>query len=73
MTTSAIASSVGGTSMPSALAVGRHPKGRRLLFPGAPRDSVDARDQLILVERFGHVVVGTVAETPDFVLDARTA
>jgi hypothetical protein len=37
---------------------------------GPPHDGVDARDQFVLVERLGHVVVGTEAETFDLVLDA---
>ena len=40
---------------------------------GAAHDGVDARDQLVLVERLGHVVVGAEAETLDLVLDAREA
>jgi hypothetical protein len=38
---------------------------------GAAHDGVDARHQLVLVERLGHVVVGAEAETLDLVLDAR--
>ncbi len=37
---------------------------------GAAHDGVDARDQLVLVERLGHVVVGAEAEAADLVLDA---
>ena len=40
---------------------------------GAANDRVDARDQLVLVERLGHVVVGAEAETFDLVLDAGEA
>jgi len=40
---------------------------------GAAHDRVDARDQLVLVERLGHVVVGAEAETFDLVLDAGQA
>ena len=40
---------------------------------GAAHDGVDARDQLVLVERLGHVVVGAEAETLDLVLDAGKA
>ena len=34
---------------------------------------MDARDQLVLVERLGQIVVGAVAEAFDLVLDARHA
>jgi hypothetical protein len=37
---------------------------------GAAHDGVDARHQLVLVERLGHVVVGAKAETAHLVLDA---
>src|SRR6516225_328407 len=37
---------------------------------GAAHDGVDARHQLVLVERLGHVVVGAEAEASDLVLDA---
>jgi hypothetical protein len=40
---------------------------------GAANDGVDARDQLVLVERLGHVVVGTEAEPAHLVLDAAKA
>ena len=40
---------------------------------GAAHDGVDARDQLILVERLGHVVVGAEAQALDLVLDAGEA
>jgi hypothetical protein len=40
---------------------------------GAPHDGVDARDQLVPVERLGHVVIGAEAEPPDLVLDAGKA
>src|SRR5262245_27090267 len=40
---------------------------------GAAHDGVDARDQLVLVEWLGHVVVGAEAETADLVLDAGQA
>ena len=40
---------------------------------GAADDRVDARDQLVLVERLGHVVVGAEAEALDLVLDAGEA
>ena len=40
---------------------------------GAAHDGVDARHQLVLVERLGHVVVGAEAETADLVLDAGEA
>ena len=40
---------------------------------GSSHDGVDARDQLVLVERFGHVVVGAKAETFDFVVDGGKA
>ena len=39
----------------------------------APHDGVDARDQLVPVERLGHVVIGAEAEPPDLVLDAGKA
>jgi hypothetical protein len=39
---------------------------------GAPHDGVDARDQLVPVERLG-LVVGAEAEPPDLVLDAGKA
>src|SRR5262249_22754049 len=41
--------------------------------PRAAHDGMDARHQLVLVERLGHVVVGAVAETADFVLDTGKA
>src|ERR1700693_2955022 len=37
---------------------------------GTAHDGMDARHQLVLVERLGHVVVGTEAEPLDLVLDA---
>src|SRR5262249_26167714 len=37
---------------------------------GAAHDRVDARYQFVLVERLGHVVVGTEAQAADLVLDA---
>ena len=37
---------------------------------GAAHDGVDARDQLVLVERLGHVVVGAEAETLDLILNS---
>ena len=40
---------------------------------GASHDGVDARHQLVLMERLGYVVVGTEAETPDLVLNAGEA
>src|SRR5450759_43454 len=40
---------------------------------GAADDGVDACHQLVLVEWFGHVVVGAEAETLDLVLDAGEA
>ena len=40
---------------------------------GAAHDGVDARHQLVLVERLGHVVVGAEAETPALVLDSGEA
>src|SRR3569832_1113261 len=40
---------------------------------GAADDRVDARDQLVLVERLGHVVVGAEAEALDLVLNAGEA
>ena len=40
---------------------------------GAPHDRVDARDQFVLVERLGHIVVGAEAEPPDLVLDVGKA
>ena len=40
---------------------------------GAPHDRVDARDQFVLVEGLGHVVIGAEAEPPDLVLDAGNA
>ena len=40
---------------------------------GAAHDRVDAGDQLVLVERLGHVVVGAEAETLHLVLDAGEA
>ncbi len=40
---------------------------------GAAHDGVDARDQFVLVEWLGHVVVGAEAETLDLVLDAGEA
>ena len=40
---------------------------------GAAHDGVDARHQLVLVERLGHVVVGAEAEASDLVLDAGKA
>ena len=40
---------------------------------GAAHDGVDAGDQLVLVERLGHVVVGAEAEALDLVLDAGEA
>src|SRR5581483_9298932 len=40
---------------------------------GAAHDGVDARDQLVLVERLGEVVVGAEAETLHLVLDAGEA
>lgn len=39
----------------------------------AAHNRVDARNQLVLVERLGHVVVGADAETLDLVLDAGEA
>src|SRR5207253_221436 len=43
----------------------------RLRMPfGAANDGVDARDQLVLVERLGHVVVGSEAEPAHLVLNA---
>jgi hypothetical protein len=38
---------------------------------GAARDGMDARHQLVLVERLGHVIVSTEAQAVDLVLDAR--
>src|ERR1041384_8570087 len=38
---------------------------------GSTHNGVDARDQLILMERFGHIVISTKAETFDLVLYAR--
>jgi hypothetical protein len=38
---------------------------------GAAHDGVDARDQLVLVEGLGEVVVGAEAQTLHLVLDAR--
>jgi hypothetical protein len=35
----------------------------------AAHDGMDAGNKLVPVERLGHVVVGAVAETADFVLD----
>ena len=40
---------------------------------GASHDGVDARHQLVPVERLGHVVVGAEAETFDLVLDTGEA
>jgi hypothetical protein len=40
---------------------------------GAAHDGVDARDQFVLVEWLGHVVIGAEAETFDLVLDAGKA
>jgi hypothetical protein len=40
---------------------------------GSSHDGVDARDQLVFVERFGHVVVGAKAETFDLVVDSGKA
>ena len=40
---------------------------------GAAHNGVDARDQLVLVERFGHVIVGAEAKTAHLVLDAAEA
>src|SRR6266567_1427277 len=40
---------------------------------GSSHDGVDARHQLVLVERLGYVVVGTEAEPPDLVLNAGEA
>jgi len=40
---------------------------------GAAHDRMDARDQFVLVEGLGHVVVGADAETLDLVLDAGEA
>ncbi len=40
---------------------------------GPAHDGVDPRDELVLVKRLGHVVVGAEAETPDLVLDAGKA
>ena len=40
---------------------------------GAAHDGVDARDQLVLVERLGHVVVGAEAQALHLVLDAGEA
>jgi hypothetical protein len=37
---------------------------------GTAHDGMDAGDQLVLVERLGHVVVGAEAETAHLVLDA---
>ncbi len=39
----------------------------------APYDRVDARDQFVLVERLGHVVVGAEAQAPNLVLDTGEA
>src|SRR5579864_3428161 len=39
----------------------------------AAHDGVDARNQLVLVEGFGHIVIGADAETLDLVLDAGEA
>jgi hypothetical protein len=36
----------------------------------APHDGVDARDQFVLVERLGYLVIGAEVESPDLVLDA---
>ena len=36
---------------------------------GAPHHGMDARHQLVLVERLGHVVVGAEAEAAHLVLD----
>src|SRR6059058_4650046 len=38
---------------------------------GATHDGVDTRDQLVFMERLGHVVVGPETETFDLVLYAR--
>src|SRR6478609_801256 len=40
---------------------------------GTAHDRMDARNQFVLVEGFGHVVVGADAETLDLVLDAGKA
>ena len=40
---------------------------------GAAHDGMDARHQLVLMERLGHVVVGAEAQAPDLVLDAGQA
>ena len=40
---------------------------------GAAHDRMDARNQFVLVEGLGHVVVGADAETLDLVLDAGEA
>ena len=40
---------------------------------GTAHDRMDAGDQFVLVEGFGHVVVGADAETLDLVLDAGKA
>ena len=40
---------------------------------GAADDGVDASNQLILMERLGHVVIGTETEAADLVIDANEA
>ena len=40
-----------------------------LMALGAADDRLDARDQLVLVERLGHVIVGAEAERLDFRFD----
>jgi hypothetical protein len=46
----------------------------RLRVPlGAAHDRVDARDQLVLVERLGHVIVGAETQAFALVLDAGEA
>jgi hypothetical protein len=46
---------------------------RLRMSSGASHNGMNARDQLILVERLGHVVVSTEAEAFDLVLDAGEA
>ena len=40
---------------------------------GAAHNGVDARDQLVLVERFSHVIVGAEAKPAHLILDAAEA
>jgi hypothetical protein len=40
---------------------------------GAADDGLDARDELVFVERLGHIIVGAEAQPADFIVDAGEA